>query len=478
MKKPLVLIVPDDFAEDRLDRFLGVHAPDLSRTRAKEIIQKGLVTVNGGPVKPSTILAAGDVVEAHVPELEQLRAVPENIPIDVIYEDDDIIVVDKPAGMVVHPAPGSLSGTLVNALLGRAESLSGVGGDLRPGIVHRLDRDTSGLMVVARNDEAHRKLAAAFQERKVGKVYVGLTWGTFAEPSGRVDEPVGRMRSDRKRMWVVPDGRPASTRWKVREEFPYATLLEMRPETGRTHQIRVHMAHLRRPIVGDASYGGVKENFGDVPPHYRREARRLTAAASRQALHARRLHFRHPATGREQVFVSPLPRDFADLLSILRFPEGEGGRAVGIDPGDARIGVAVSDEARMLASSHSTLEGLTDAEAAARVAEVVSETEASTVVVGHPIRMDGSIGPRARRARELAVAIEDVCRVRVALQDERLSSAEASRIMRETGERTRRRKGRVDQIAAAVILQNYLDSCGGHGPAGAGGTNDPGVGSY
>jgi 23S rRNA pseudouridine1911/1915/1917 synthase len=376
----------------------------------------------------------------------------------VVYEDDDIIVVDKPAGMVVHPAPGATSGTLVNALLGRAESLSRVGGDLRPGIVHRLDRDTSGLIVVARNDEAHRKLAAAFQERKVGKVYLALAWGTFSEESGRVDEPVGRMRSDRKRMWVVPDGRQASTRWKVREEFPYATLLEARPETGRTHQIRVHLAHLRRPVVGDAAYGGVKTNFGDVPPHYRGDARRLVRLAERQALHARRLHFRHPSSGKELTFVSPLPRDFADLLSLLRFSGGEGKRAVGVDPGEARVGVAVSDGLGMLATSHSTIEGAAGREVAARIAQIVAEVEADVVVVGHPVRMDGSIGPSARMAQELAVAIEDVCNVRVVLQDERLSSAEASRIMRETGERVRKKKGRVDQIAAAVILQNYLDS--------------------
>ncbi len=458
MRKQLSLIVPDEAAEDRLDSFLGEHVPDLSRTRAKELILAGLVTVNGKSAKPSASLDVGDVVEAEVPELREPEAVPEDIPIDVVYEDDDIIVVDKPAGMVVHPAPGTPSGTLVNALLGRDKTLSGVGGELRPGIVHRLDRDTSGLIVVARNDSAHRKLAAAFQERKVGKVYLALSWGVFAEDSGRVEEPVGRMRSDRKRMWVVPDGRPASTRWKVVEEFPYATLLEMRPETGRTHQIRVHLAHMRRPVVGDASYGGVKENFGDVPPHYRKQAAALVKVASRQALHARRLHLRHPRTGRNLTFVSPIPSDFAGMLAALRFPDGEPGRVMGVDPGEARIGLAVSDEARMLAGSLTTLTDMDDAAAAARISELARDENVGIVVVGHPIRMDGSIGPRARRARELAVAIEDAARLRVVLQDERLSSAEASRIMRETGERSRRRKGRVDQIAASVILQNYLDS--------------------
>ncbi len=458
MKKQLSLIVPDEAAEDRLDSFLGEYVPDLSRTRAKELIVAGHVTVNGKPAKPSVNLEVGDVVEAEIPELRQPEAVAEDIPIDVVYEDDDIIVVDKPAGMVVHPAPGTPSGTLVNALLWRDKTLSGVGGELRPGIVHRLDRDTSGLIVVARNNSAHRKLADAFQERKIGKVYLALAWGAFAEDSGRIEEPIGRMRSDRKRMWVVPDGRPASTRWKVVEEFPYATLLEVRPETGRTHQIRVHLAHLRRPIVGDASYGGVKENLSEVSPHYRRQAAKLSQAAHRQALHARRLHLRHPSTGRNMTFVSPMPSDFADLLAALRLPDGETGRIMGIDPGDARIGVAVSDEAHMLAASLTTLTDMDDAAAAARIAELAKQEGAGIVVVGYPIRMDGSIGPSARRARELAVAIEDAARLRVVLQDERFSSAEASRIMRETGERSRRRKGRVDQIAASVILQSYLDS--------------------
>ena len=458
MKKPLLLVVPEEAEHERLDHFLGAYAADLSRTRAKTIIVEGLVTVNGEHAKPSTRLSAGDVIEADVPELEELRATPESIPIDVVYEDEDIIVVDKPPGMVVHPAPGTPSGTLVNALLGRGEALSSTAGELRPGVVHRLDKDTSGLVVVAKNDAAHRKLAAGFQERRVRKLYLALVWGAFREDEGLVDEPVGRRRSDRKRMWVTSDGRPATTSWKVRESFPYTTLLEVRPVTGRTHQIRVHMAHLRRPIVGDPDYGGAKTTFGDVPPHYRTEARKLASLATRQALHARELILAHPSTGREMRFVSVIPGDMARLLSALRYPEGEEGRVLGIDPGEARIGVAVSDEGRSLARSLTTLEGLADGEAAARIEELASEAAARTIVVGHPIRMDGSLGPRAARARELAAAIEDATRARVVLWDERLSSVEATRIIHETGERTRRRKGRVDQVAAAVILQGYLDS--------------------
>jgi 23S rRNA pseudouridine1911/1915/1917 synthase len=472
MTRAIRLVVAEDSLPDRLDHYLGTNAPELSRTRAKETILSGLVTVNGAVVKPSAQLAAGDVIEADLPELAKLKARPESIPLTVCHEDDDIIVIDKPAGMVVHPAPGSATGTLVNALLGRESLLSAVGGDLRPGIVHRLDRDTSGLVVVAKNDAAHRRLADAFQARSVAKVYLALVWGRLKEAEGRIEAPIGRRRSDRKKMAVVRDGREAATVWRLREDSPFASLLEIRPETGRTHQIRVHLAHIHRPVVGDDAYGGVRRSFADVPPHYRRQAERFSKAATRQALHARGLAFEHPRTGERLSFVSPLPEDMGGLLSLMRFPDGEVGRVIGIDPGEARIGVAVSDEGRTLASSRETLEGLADAAAAARIGEIAGEADARTVVLGYPIRMDGSIGPRAVRARELAVALEDGVRARVVLWDERLSSAEAERVLRETGERTRRRKGRVDQIAASVILQGYLDAERSRAklkPAGAGG---------
>lgn len=458
MTREIRLVVSEDSLPDRLDHYLGTHAPDLSRTRAKETIIAGLVTVNGAAVKPSTQLCAGDVIEADVPELAELRARPESIPLAVYHEDDDIIVIDKPAGMVVHPAPGATSGTLVNALLGRKTDLSGLGGDLRPGIVHRLDRNTSGLIVVAKNDGAHRKLAGAFQERAVEKLYLALVWGRLPESEGRIEAPIGRRRSDRKRMAVVEEGREAATAWRLREESSFASLLEVRPETGRTHQIRVHLAHIHRPVVGDDAYGGVKRSFADVPPHYRRQAERFSKLATRQALHARKLAFEHPTTGKAHSFMSPLPDDVGGLLSAMRFADGEVGRVIGVDPGEARIGIAMSDEGRMLASSRETLEGLDDAGAASRIAEIAGEHDARTIVIGYPIRMDGSLGHRAARARELAVAVEDAARARVVLRDERLSSAEAERVLRETGERRRGRKGRIDQVAASVILQGYLDA--------------------
>ena len=460
MSRRIVLVVPEDDPPDRLDHYLGAHAPELSRTRAKELIAEGLVTLNGAPAKPSAKVTPGDTIEAEASEPPAMTADPEDIAVDVVYEDDDVAVVDKPAGMVVHPAPGSMHGTLVNALLGRGWELSTLGGHLRPGIVHRLDRDTTGLIVVAKNDVAHRALSEAFQERAVKKVYLTLVWGVFKEPEGVIDEPIGRKVTDRKRMAVVPGGRSATTSWSVREGFPFATLLEVGLKTGRTHQIRVHMSHLRRPVIGDADYGGDKSAFGDVPPHYRRQAKRINAQASRQALHARELTFPHPS-GKGEVHVSsPLPEDFAQLLAALRYPDGDIGRILGVDPGEARVGVAVSDEGRLLARPLPTLTGLDDRGVAAAIAELCEETGARTVVVGLPIRMDGTTGPRAVRSRELAVAIEDATRARVVLQDERLSSVEATRIMHERGEKARGRKGRVDELAASVILQGYLDYLG------------------
>jgi len=397
MSRRVVLIVSEDEPADRFDHYLGENAPELSRTKAKELILDGIATLNGERAKPSAPVAPGDVIEAELPEVAAPDAQPEDIPLDIVFEDDDIIVVDKPAGMVVHPAPGSPSGTLVNALLGRGGELSGVGGALRPGIVHRLDKDTSGLLVIAKNDVSHRVMARAFQERTVKKTYLALVWGVFAESEGAVEEPIARRTTDRKKMGVSPDGRDAVTAWRVREEFPFATLLEVRPETGRTHQIRVHLSHLRRAVVGDVTYGGDKGNFGDVPPHYRRQAKRANDAATRHALHARELRFPHPSGTGEVHVTAPIPPDMARVLTIMRHPEGETGRIIGIDPGEARVGVAVSDEGRTLARPLDTLTGLDDAGVAAAVASLCDEHEAAVVVVGHPIRMDGTTGPRAVR---------------------------------------------------------------------------------
>jgi 23S rRNA pseudouridine1911/1915/1917 synthase len=456
-REEITLVVSEEEDGDRLDHFLGTNAPELSRTRAKAIIEGGLVTVNGRRVKPSTRIYPGDVIHASVPELEQLKARPESIPLEILYEDDDIIVVNKGPGMVVHPAPGTPDGTLVNALMGLRASLSSVGGDLRPGIVHRLDRDTSGVIVVAKNDVAHRRLAAAFEERRVSKVYLALVWGNPGTEAGVIDEPIDRHPRDRKRMAVVGGGKDAVTRWRVRERFSFASLIEARPETGRTHQIRVHMAQVGNPIMGDPTYGGGKRSFGDVSPDHRRHAERVANLASRHALHARSITFDHPTTGMRIDITAPLPDDFSDLLDALRHPDGRAGRVIGVDPGDARIGLAISDEGRQLARPLGALEHLTDLDAARRIASLAFDEGADTIVVGYPIRMDGTRGPRAARAEELAVELENETRARVILRDERLSSAEAERMMRERGEKAKGRKSRVDELAASVILQGYLD---------------------
>ncbi len=458
MQRRIVLIVPGDAPSDRLDHYIGTHTPDMSRTRAKDIISSGFVTLNGKVVKPSDTVVPGDRIEVDVPELEHLSAAPEDIPLDICYEDEHLLVINKLAGMVVHPAPGSYSGTLVNALVGRGVRLSSVGGSLRPGIVHRLDRYTSGLIIVAKTNESHRRLTAMFEAREIRKTYLALTWGVMEESAGTIAEPIGRRRSDRKRMGVVSDGRPAITEWRVREQFPYAAFIEIDLKTGRTHQIRVHMSHIHRPVIGDADYGGVRPSFGDVPPHYRRQAKRTNDRATHQALFARRLEFTHPMTEARVEFAAPMPDGFAHLLALLRHPEGETGRVLGIDPGEVRIGVALSDENRSLAASLDTLEGLGDSAAARHIGDLAEEHGVDTIVVGYPIRMDGSIGHRAMRSRELAVRLEDTSRCRIVLHDERLSSAEAERVMKEKGERKRGRKGRVDQIAASIILQGYLDA--------------------
>jgi 23S rRNA pseudouridine1911/1915/1917 synthase len=467
MTRHVVLMVADEDPPDRVDHYIGANVPELSRTRAKALIADGYVTLNGERVKPSAIVTSGDIIEADVPDKPGPTTTPEDIPLTVVYEDDDVMVVDKPAGMVVHPAPGAPSGTLVNALLGLGTALSSMGGAFRPGIVHRLDRDTSGLIAVAKNDAAHRFLGNAFKERWVRKLYLALVWGVMREASGSIDEPVGRRPSDRKKMAVDPSGREAITDWSVREVFPFASLVEARPMTGRTHQIRVHLSHIGRPVIGDGDYGGAKSGFGDVPSHLRSQAKHVACLAERQQLHARELVFPHPS-GRGNVrAVAPLPDDFGRTLSALRYPQGESGRVLGVDPGEARVGLALSDEGGLIARPLNTLAPAEaspgrgrDQSNAEEIAAVCSAEGVRVVVVGYPVRMDGSVGQRAARARELAVAIEDACPVRVVLQDERWSSAEAERMMRERGESARGRKQRVDELAACVILQGYLDRTG------------------
>ncbi len=281
---------------ERLDAFLARRCDDLSRSYARRLIDDGLVTVNARPAKPATRLAPGDRVHADIPPPQVVELLPEDIPLTIVYQDGDILVVDKPAGLTVHPAPGHPRGTLVNALLALVPELAGVAGTLRPGIVHRLDKDTSGLLVVARNERAQRSLSRQLKERQVRKTYLALVYGVPRPPDGVIEAPIGRHPRNRKKMAVVAGGREAETRYRTRQVMDGYALLEVEPVTGRTHQIRVHLAAIGHPVVGDATYG------------------RRSTLVSRQFLHAWRLAFALPASGRLVEFESPLPEDLREAL--------------------------------------------------------------------------------------------------------------------------------------------------------------------
>ncbi len=297
----------------RLDVYLSRRDPTLSRSQARRLIDDGDALVDGKAVRASHRLRPGEKVSLRKPPPVPSEIVPEEIPLDIRYEDDAILVVDKPAGMVVHPAVGNFRGTLVNALQFHCRQLSGIGGVMRPGIVHRLDKGTSGLMVIAKSDEAHRHLSEQFKRRLVSKRYTALVHGNVRQDEGLVDAPVGRHPVERKKMSTSSRrGKAALTRWKVLERFGAFTLLEAKIETGRTHQIRVHLGALGHPVVGDSVYGGSKRIVES--PALRAVLKKL----SRQALHAGRLSFAHPVTGEEMTFESPLPEDIAEVCEVLR----------------------------------------------------------------------------------------------------------------------------------------------------------------
>ncbi|MBK9710999.1 MAG: RluA family pseudouridine synthase [Kouleothrix sp.] len=297
------LLVERDDEGQRLDRFAAAKVPDLSRSYARQLIEDAHIRLNDRDARPSAQLHVGDVVTIYRPIPQPTDLVAQDIPLEVVYEDADVVVIDKPAGMVVHPAPGHLDGTLVNALLARYPDIT-VGSDLRPGIVHRLDRDTSGLLVVARNDQARHHLQAQQQARTMAKAYLVVVEGRFKEPEGLIDAPIARHPTDRMRQAIVAGGREARTRWRVLEDLGEYTLIEARLETGRTHQIRVHFAYKSRPVVGDPLYGPRKP--------------RATFGLTRQFLHAYRLGFALPSTNSWAEFESPLPSDLLAALDKLR----------------------------------------------------------------------------------------------------------------------------------------------------------------
>ena len=286
----------------RLDAFLSADGA-LTRSQAARLIAEGRVRVNGKPAAKSARLSGGETVTVDVPQLRETALPPQDIPLDVVYEDDDVIVVNKPTGLVVHPAPGHPDGTLVNALLHHCgDSLSGIGGEKRPGIVHRIDRDTSGLIIAAKNDAAHLALSAQLKDHSLSRTYECLVTGNMKQDSGTVDAPIGRSSADRKKMAVVPTGRRAVTHWEVVARYSGVTHLRCRLETGRTHQIRVHMAYIGHPILGDTVYGAKKPVPG------------LTG----QCLHATGLRFIHPRTGEPVELRCPLPPEFTAMLQKLQ----------------------------------------------------------------------------------------------------------------------------------------------------------------
>jgi 23S rRNA pseudouridine1911/1915/1917 synthase len=302
--------------QERLDAYVAARVGELSRSQVVRLLRGGHILVDGRPAAKSEAPRPGSEVEVRLPAAEPSHLTPEDLPLTIVHEDSDLAVIDKPAGMVVHPAAGHATGTLVHALLFHIPDLSGVGGVRRPGIVHRLDRDTSGLMVVAKHDRAHRALAEALKRREVRRRYLAASWGHLVEDSVSVDAPIGRSSSHRKRMAGVEGGRAARTHFTLLERWRAAELLRAELETGRTHQIRVHLRHIGHPVVGDSVYAaGWERGFGG-PDHG--WAAELSRRAGRQFLHAGELEFTHPRTGRRERFTSPLPEDLRAVADWAR----------------------------------------------------------------------------------------------------------------------------------------------------------------
>lgn len=296
-------IVSQEEKGKRLDAYIPSVDTDITRTSAQRLIEDGNILVNGKNVKVSYKIQENDKISVEIPEPKQIELKAQNIPIEIVYEDSDIIVVNKPKGMVVHPANGNPDGTLVNAIMAICkDSLSGIGGEIRPGIVHRIDKDTSGLLIVAKNDNAHVKMSEQIKNHEVKKTYIALVRGVFKENEATIDMPIGRSTSDRKKMAVNKNGKNAITHIKVLKRFDKYTLLQVNIETGRTHQIRVHLSHIGYPIVGDYTYSNGKNEFDVVG----------------QCLHAQKLEFKHPITQKDMYLEAELPQYFKDILDKLK----------------------------------------------------------------------------------------------------------------------------------------------------------------
>jgi 23S rRNA pseudouridine1911/1915/1917 synthase len=310
---------------ERIDVYLSEVEHVATRARVQRLLKAGHILVDGKTVKPSHHTRGGEHVTVTIPDPEPSRMIAEDIPLDIVFEDRHLLVVNKSAGMVVHPGSGVRDGTLANALLAHCKDLSGIGGVLRPGIVHRLDKDTTGLLLVAKNDATHLALSDDLKARRIRREYVAVVWGIPGE-GGRVETLIGRSRSDRKKMAVLKsDGRNAITSFEVKETFEFASLLGVTLQTGRTHQIRVHMSHIGHPVFGDPTYGGRRRKYGSLEKAAMKAARGCLELIDRQALHARGLTFTHPATGSEMTLEAPLPGDMKRLIDALRGGSSEGG---------------------------------------------------------------------------------------------------------------------------------------------------------
>jgi 23S rRNA pseudouridine1911/1915/1917 synthase len=324
MEQKVVVEVPADRTGDRLDRLLADLCPEFSRSRIQKLISGGSIDLNGSPARSSQRVSGGDQVHISVPEPESTSLIPEEIPLDIFYEDEHLLVINKPPGMIVHPAGPVRTGTLVNAVLAHCDHLSGINGVIRPGIVHRLDKDTSGLLMVAKDDATHRGLAEQLEARTVHRRYMTLVWGRLSYGEGRIQEPVGRHARDRKKMAVVQSGgRHAATRFETMQTGDFLTLLAVFLETGRTHQIRVHMNHIGHSVFADMVYGGGEQRIKGIAPQFRGEAVSLLRSAGRQMLHAADLGFIHPVSSEDMHFQSRPPPDMEGVLTGLGMTVGD-----------------------------------------------------------------------------------------------------------------------------------------------------------
>ena len=308
--------IANDIIPTRLDIYLVQRGLGLSRNQIQKGIREKWIRVVGKGTKPGFILRGGEHIIVELPETEPFRLVAENIPLNIVYEDDDIVIINKPAGMVVHPARGWWSGTLVHGLLYHINKLSSIGKDTRPGIVHRLDKDTSGLLVVAKSEKAHYHLASALAVHKIKRIYFALVWGSMPA-EGIIDYPIAHNPRSHKKMAIVVGGKPARTKFTKIKDYQFLSSLRVELGTGRTHQIRVHLSYLGHPVFGDSDYGGRDERLKNIPTQFRHRAAKLLRLINHQALHAWELHFTHPITGKQMDFITELPEDIKNILTAL-----------------------------------------------------------------------------------------------------------------------------------------------------------------